>query len=238
MTISSDGVRTVTRSIGRVIVAASLLVPVVAWELSQPDESYQHLSDRGRELFDTSPYANGNGMNDDANTYNRLTQSQRSTFEAVAHALERLGIDDSVERVDALWGVSPANEEGRDQYRVSLTLAHGAAQRLRRDSKFRLWGMGCHVKIRNGHIIDGLRNTDCVRQRKPNGSQQASMQISWSQQDLRTAEIDIDYRDWKEEGHNLPSNSDVRSNTFNQVAHYDRHTWTYGKGLVNWWRPR
>ena len=250
----------------RFVLAALFSLAVIgghAWVVlhSQPAagiESYRHLTVRGQELFDN--LADRNGQLDDAHTYHALEESQRTTFEAIIHALESLGIDDYVKTVDRIWGEAQRPEwqgQGRHQFRLSVTLTDGSTDRLRDHPDFEFESIG-HVKRSNGDLVGGLsttrnklltlgisellavgralRQTDCVRQR---GSS-ASLQISWLENEPTIGDIDIDYRATSDLiAHGRPDNSDIRASATGGYPHYVLHMTTYlprrGILLKNWW---
>ena len=192
--------------------------------------SYQHLSERARALAD--------GLAGGEDGYNSLSTSERSTFEAIVHALEAEGLLRIVKAVPKTWGHGPGS--GVDQFRLSVVLANGAGDLLRDQPDFRHSVFG-HVKLPDGRVIDrrllAFRNVDSVRQRrKADLDRQASLQISWKEENPSVGEIDIDYRGADEPGHLDPDNSDVRSQTHDGLSHYELHVQTYGEGLQEWWR--
>ena len=187
--------------------------------------SYHHLSPGGRALVAPLP----------ADDYNSWPQSERTTFEAIVHALEHLKITHLIECVDAVWGVSRSTD-GRDQYRLSVTLTSNAVDEIRNNNNFSVWPFGGHVKLPTGHVVGRsfLRSalqTKTARQKRSRG--QASVQISWLTSDERTADIDIDYLDIHASNHNKPLNSDVRFG-----SHHEIHELTFGQSpqLIDWWR--
>ncbi|MDE2934510.1 MAG: hypothetical protein OXS47_11700 [Chloroflexota bacterium] len=214
-------------------------------------DSYHHLSTRGRQLFDD--LAQRRGEADFAAAYNDLRVSQRTTFEAIIHAMEFLDIDQYVQTVDKIWGKATISEwadEGRHQFRLSVTLTEDATKSLRARDDFRSEPFG-HVKQPNGDLVGGsqrdvvgltkylldaiLGQTDCVRQES--GAGEASLQVSWLQDNPTVGDIDIDYRVLGER-HTEPDNSDIRSST-DTTPHFDIHILTYGgsaNALPNWWR--
>ncbi len=199
----------------------ALSAPIAA--LAQPN-SYQHLSESRKAPL-------GNFV--DAERYRRLTESQRSTYESIAHALDSVGKLHIVQVVTAIWGADPESKKGKDQFRISVILADGAVEGLLADSGFSEakwlsigWG---HVKLPGGEVV-GFGGADSVRQdgRRP------ALQISWLENDFRVGEIDIDYREGS--GHNLPANSDVRDKLPDGgPTHYELHVKGYGEDLKRWW---
>ena len=215
---------------GRVAICFALILgSAAAAQEEYGSSSYDHLSDGGRDL-----------SGDSRGTYNSRPESERTTFEAIVHALESLELLHLVQSVDAMWGIQDT-EEGRHQFRLSATLIDGAVDALKRRRDFRFSAVTGHVKLADGTLIGGgtpwafLRaapRVDTVRQwRPPRGPHRASMQISWLEDDLRTADIDIDYRAFASGDHSRRWNSDVRFST-----HYEIHVETYGPGLRDWWR--
>lgn len=213
------------------VVSLVATFPFVASSTQGGRDSYQYLSVRGKELV--APLVE----NDPAQVYNSWRQSERTTFEAIVHALEALQIDHLVERVDVPWGVSRSTD-GRDQYRLSVTLTPGAVEEIRDNEDFTVWSFGGHVKLPNGHVVGRLvapwsfltaaGQTDTARQNR-HGSPRASVQISWLESDERTADIDIDYLTIEAADHGKPFNSDVRFG-----SHHEIHELTFGR-LTNWW---
>ena len=209
----------------------------VASSAQSQRESYQHLSARGRDLV--APLVDSGYP---AQDYDSWRQSERTTFEAIVHALEDLEISHLVERMDVPWGVSRSTD-GRDQYRLSVTLKPGAVEEIRGNENFTVLPVGGHVKLPNGHVVGRLVapwsfitaavQTATARQKRPRGSRRASVQISWLRSDERTADIDIDYLAIEATNHNKPFNSDVRFG-----SHHEIHNRTFGQPppLTDWWR--
>lgn len=85
------------------------------------------------------------------------------------------------------------------------------------------------MKRPSGTVVDWL-GADSVRQegRRP------ALQISWLEGDWTVGEIDIDYRE-NGEGHNEPSNSDIRASAGDET-HHERHVERFG-AIHDWWRP-
>ena len=195
--------------------------------------SYDLLSPRGQELFA------GN-----ADSYNRLELSRRTTFHAIIHALEAADLDHLVESVDRIWGALPSSSEGRHQYRLSVTLTKGAVEELESRGDFS-GGVG-HVKRADGRLVGGmgplglgffaaLVRTDSVRQKRSDISP-ASIQISWLRGERTVGDIDIDYVEKRNiQDHNSPRNSDVTFQFRGGEPHYLLHLRTFG-GLPEWWR--
>ena len=202
--------------------------------LGRPAESigsYQYLSPEAKILVDE--FAGG------PEEYNGLSVAQRTTFEAIMNALEKEKLLPIVEEVTAVWGEAYQSNgllsaEGRDQFRISVTLAHDAVVQLLgyRDFDFNTNG---HVKLSDTGVRLGGHDVDSARQ----SGGPPTLQISWVQDTLEIGEIDIDYHDTSIGdfrlgigGHFSPSNSDVTSHN-----HHELHQRRYGK-LENWWRPQ
>lgn len=216
------------------VVSLVVTFPFVASSTQGGRDSYQYLSVRGKEL--AVPLVG----DDPARGYDGWRQSERTTFEAIVHALEDLKIDHLVERVDVPWGVSRSTD-GRDQYRLSVTLTPGAVEEIRDNEDFTVLPFGGHVKLPNGRVVGRLvgalelphsaRQTDTARQNRPRGSPRASVQISWLESDERTADIDIDYLAIGTANHDKPFNSDVRFG-----SHHEIHELTFERRpLIDWW---
>ena len=206
---------------------------------SQPNGSYQHLSDPAKMFIDQL-YGDGDGQLDDAADYNALKESERTTFEAIMHALEADGLLHLVTSVTAIWGEIPRSTQGLDQFRVSVTLAEGAPERLR-DNGFP-GRRGSHVKLPHGDRV-GPRETATARQ----SGGPPSTQVSWLKRDPTVGEIDIDYIPFGGVefslsfianvmgfGHTSPQNSDVRADPPGNPPNYDVHVGRYGC-LERWW---
>ena len=196
---------------------------------ARSSDSYHYLSERAK------PFALGLAGSETG--YNSLRVSERTTFEAIMHALETEGLLRIVKSVAKAWGQGPGS--GVDQFRLSLVLARGAVALLRDQPDFDHSIFG-HVKLPSGRVIDRehlqFLNVDSVRQRrKADLERQASLQVSWKEDNPLVAEVDIDYRTISDSGHNRPDNSDIQSRT-DEVSHYDLHVQTYGEGLDDWWR--
>ena len=193
-------------------------------------DSYEYVVERARPLaLELAGSATG---------YNNLSVSERTTFEAIMHALEAEGLLRIVKSVAKTWGQGPGR--GVDQFRLSVVLVNGAVALLRDQPDFRHSRFG-HVKLPDGRVIDPghwqFLNVDSVRQRRRAGvEQQALLQISWKEENPLVAEIDIDYRRTDDPGHFRPGNSDIRSRTDDGLSHYDLHVQSYGDSLENWWR--
>ena len=220
----------------RFLFASTVAVAV----LQSPDDPYNLLSPRGQELFpgDVDSY------------HNQLEESQRTTFHAIIHALEAVDLDHLIVSVDRIWGAVPSSTEGRDQYRLSVTLAEGGVGELQSRADFAKNRSG-HVKRADGRLVGGIgwgnlflggfiqaaRATDSVRQKR-SGLSPASLQVSWLESKPTVGDIDIDYvRKRNIVHHNSPQNSDVTFQFPGGESHYLLHSRTFS-GLPEWWRRR
>ena len=217
-------------------------------------DSYQQLPAGGQALFNRYyETTNSSSQIIPANiAYNQLENSQKTTFHAIVHAIETLGIPRVIVSVDAIWGVTNS-PDGRHQYRVSVTLTEDGVKHLRSLDNFSDSAVG-HVKRPNGELVGRAINdflpfsifrspeyAVSVRQKRPRrGPRRASVQVSWiagDSGDSTVGDIDIDYRTIRDTEHFYPYNSDVRFEGFG-ASHYDVHRRTYGTGLTEWWRIR
>jgi hypothetical protein len=195
--------------------------------------AYSRLKDKPRELFDrwaadqkqTPPLL-------PAEMYERLTVSQRTTYEAATHALTRSRLTDesgrrtgtAIDLIDSLESIlgEDKGKRGDVQFRLYVRLAPDARQRLAgareftRDKDNTVFHKGYPVSFRQG-------------------GRYPSIQFSMTPDGAR-ADIDVDYNSSRLpqalfNGHLKASNSDVRAG-----VNYLRHIfkWT---GLLNWW-PR
>ena len=220
------------RGVSTVILVVGLLFATDAASGAQPPESYQYLSDQARALVDRLA---GDGQSDEGGVYNALEESERTTFEAIMHALEAQGLLALVTGVTAIWGEIPQSTQGMDQFRLSVTLAAGAPEQLGNSGYA---GSGNpHVKLPNGNRV-GWR--DAATARQSGGS--PSMQVSWLKRNPTVGEIDIDYipfgaLDFFGFGHSSPQNSDVRADPLGEPPNYNVHVRRYGH-LERWWMTR
>ncbi len=164
-------------------------------------------------------------------TYNELSSSNRTTFEAVTHALSTtkltdksgvsLGVaSDLFQSVEEIAG-EKIDARGDQQFRVYFNLKPTAADTLAKSREFERgddntvyhFGYPLNYRLRGGT---------------------PSIQISLARDGLR-ADVDVDYRSSKFpaaviNGHLTSANSDVRAGN-NYETHINR--WS---GLANWWR--
>ena len=218
------------------VVFSSGLFAAVTVAGAQPPGSYQHVSDSAKIFIDRL-IGNNNGHPDDAAAYNARPESERTTFEAIMHALEAEGVLDLVTGITAIWGEIPRSTQGLDQFRLSVTLAAGTPARLRA-SGFP-GRKGPHVKLPDGRRV-APRDAATARQ----GGGVPSIQVSWLKRDAAAGgelvgEIDIDYisfgrLDFLGFGHSSPQNSDIRADRLGIPSNYDTHIRRYGL-LERWW---
>jgi hypothetical protein len=220
----------------------SLLVLLSAATAQQPtapskSDSYAYARLKGRQitLFDqwTAEQNRKNGTDlHPATVYSSLTQSQRTTYEAVMHALSRSKLTDGTGKPlkqNALELVTSINEiagqingvRGDKQYRLYVSLAPEAEDILTRSREF--------FRDKDNTVFHKDFPIN-FRQR----GREPTLQISISKDGSR-ADIDVDYRSSRPpqalvNGHLRAANSDVRVGN-NYLEHIGR--WF---GLIRWWR--
>lgn len=231
-------------SLARLLAVVVMFVAVI-WagalraEAQLPDEStdvqdsYQRLSPHVQDLVNR--FLDEADLQQGAQGYNSLDVSQRATFEAIVHALYAQGILAIVDKVTKIWGANPQSDDGRDQFRISVTLAEGAVYLLSRHRDYKrsnfFWiGLGHVKRPEDGTVVD-YRGADSVRQRGPI----PRLQISWLENDHTVGEIDIDYREGR--AHKEPANSDIRA-SYRGEPHLQLHNERYQlpQDLEPWWR--
>ena len=193
-----------------------------------PPNSYQYLSAEAAALIDR--YFMSKGLPRGPDGYETLSESQRTTFESIVHALEsedQLGI---VAEVTRIWG-EMRGARGVDQFRLSVVLTRGAVDALLSHPAYKGKNLFGHVKRPSGDVVWYL-GADTVRQR----GRRPTLQISWLEEDWTVGEIDIDYR-VNDEGHDQPSNSDIRARIAGGETHHERHVERFG-AIHDWWRRR
>ena len=234
--------RPTLRAAFRTVFASALLLVAggTAWG-GQPPGSYDYLSDPAKAFIDQlQGVGDENGALDDAAGYDALKESERTTLEAIMHALQRGGVLHLVTGVTAIWGEIPQSTQGLDQFRISVTLAEGAPAHLHNNGY--PGRSNPHVKLPNGDRV-GWRGADTARQ----SDGPPSMQVSWLKRDPTVGEIDIDYIRFGEVefsasflanilgfGHTSPQNSDVRADPLGNPPNYCVHVNRYGY-LERWW---
>ena len=199
----------------------------------KPPKSYDDLTSRQKELVDSyvADYNRKTGF--DITTedgYAALSTSERSTFDAITHALSRTELTDADGKslgtaLDLIVGIERIagqyyGRQGDEQFRVFSHLKPGAREILEKSREF---------KFGEENIVYHVGYPYSYRQ----AGKVPNIQFSISEDGLR-ADIDVDYRSsrlptamWN--GHLTAANSDVRAGD-NHKRHNDR--WA---GLVNWW---
>ena len=195
---------------------------------------YNALAPQQRELVNQwfSEYAKITGKQFDPKTsYDTISPSVRTTFEAVTHALMNSRLTDSqgqslgnalslIKLVESVHGEIP-HTRGDQQFRVYVLLADDAVDKLYRSVEFKRLGNNSVYHI--GYPINF---------RQQGGT--PSIQFSVARTGLR-ADIDVDYRSSSGpqaliNGHLTASNSDVRAG-----ANYSRHVKRWS-GFAQWWK--
>ncbi|MBI4852345.1 MAG: hypothetical protein HY819_11160 [Acidobacteria bacterium] len=182
---------------------------------------YGHLSTGQKRLVDdlTSRQNAANKTNlSPAEFYNKLEPSQKSTFESITNALENTTVIskdgkktnalDTIETVDVILGEKQGSTDGKEQFRLFVTLKDGAGNNIRTAKNFEnVPGHGENYK--HGRQLSGG---------------EPSIQISVSP-DGKKADIDVDYESknpvtnlFNGFKHLKPSNSDVR-----HADHFEKH---------------
>jgi len=201
---------------------------------SQIASRYESLDPLRRDLFDrfTRSYNESTGFEVEPEEYFRsLSISERTTFDAVTHALVHTTLTDAegnslgtaldlVANIERIAG-QYYGRQGDEQFRVYVALREGAQDTVERSREFQ------RDKDNTVYHVGYPRN---YRQT----GEVPTMQISMSE-DGRNADIDVDYRSSKFpaamwNGHLTAANSDVRAGN-NFQAHNLR--WS---GLVAWWQ--
>ncbi len=162
--------------------------------------------------------------------YATLSTSERTTFDAITHALSRSELTDANGKslgtaLDLVVGIERIagqyyGRQGDEQFRVYCQLKPGAREILEQSQEF---------KFTEENIVYHVGYPYSYRQegKVPN------IQFSISEDGLR-ADIDVDYRSSKVpsamwNGHLTSANSDVRAGD-----NYKRHNARWA-GLFNWW---
>ena len=195
--------------------------------------TYEELSPAQKKLIDEW-YVEYNELthdNSQPTEYNQFSQSTRTTFEAVTHALMTTRLTDKsgksmgnaldlVQSVEAINGKVP-HARGDLQFRMYVVLRPDSLQKLKASSEF--------FRDRDNTIY---HHGYPLNYRQDGGA--PSIQISVAK-DARHADIDVDYRSAKfpqglVNGHLTTANSDVRA-WGNTQKHLQR--W---QGLTDWWQ--
>src|SRR5215470_6297180 len=195
--------------------------------------TYEELSPAQKKLIDDW-YAEYNHMthdNSQPSEYNQFSQSTRTTFEAVTHALMTTPLTDKsgksmgnaldlVQSIEAINGKVP-RARGDLQFRIYVVLKADALEKLKASGEF--------FRDRDNTVF---HHGYPLNYRQAGGT--PSIQVSVAK-DSRHADIDVDYRSAKfpqglVNGHLTAANSDVRAGG-NTQKHLQR--W---QGLPDWWR--
>ena len=195
---------------------------------------YPELSARQQELFNTflAAYNSKTGFNiTPEEGYKTLAISERTTFEAVTHALAMSQLTDETGKplgaaLDLVTGIVRIagqyyGRQGDEQFRLYVTLRPDTRDILERSREF-------HFGHENTVYHVGYPHSYRQTGKYPN------MQFSVSDDGL-SADIDVDYRSSKLpaamwNGHLTSANSDVRAGD-----NYKRHNNRWS-GLVVWWQ--
>jgi hypothetical protein len=195
---------------------------------------FETLDDRRKALLDDPARAYNETTGRNLTTgqwFDQLTLSERTTFDAVTHALmgseltdengEELGTAfDLVAGIERIAG-QYSGRGGDQQFRLYVGLEPDAEDVLRRSTQF-------HFGHENTVYHVGYPRSYRQEGKVPN------IQFSVSEDGMR-ADIDVDYRSSKSpqalfNGHLTSANSDVRAGD-----NYDKHNGRWA-GLVNWWQ--
>ncbi|HYI95175.1 MAG TPA: hypothetical protein VEX68_16640, partial [Bryobacteraceae bacterium] len=195
---------------------------------------YPDLEETRKRLFDdfTTQYNKQTGFAlTPERHFDSLSVSERTTFDAVTHALMKTKLSDEsgaslgsalelVTGIDRISG-QEYGRQGDEQFRLYVRLRKGAQETLEKCQQF---SRGGENTVYHAGFPTDFRQAG----KKP------ALQISISEDGTR-ADIDVDYRSSKMpeavwNGHLSSANSDVRAGD-NHTRHDKR--WD---GLVNWWR--
>jgi hypothetical protein len=200
---------------------------------SKPGKTYADLTPRQKELIDSyvADYNRKTGfkLTPEAG-YAGLSSSERTTFDAITHALSKSELTDRDNKslgtaLDLVVGVERIagqyyGRQGDEEFRLYCKLKPDAREILEkcREFKFEEENTVYHVGYPHSHRQVGSAPT---------------LQFSMSEDGLR-ADIDVDYRSSKLpaamwNGHLSAANSDVRAGN-----NYERHNHRWA-GLINWW---
>jgi hypothetical protein len=196
--------------------------------------AYGRLYEKARKLFDQWAAEQNKLDNKNltpAEQYNQLTLSQRTTYEAITHALWFTKLTDEsgkpmgsaldlVASLENIAGEVPG-KRGDVQYRLYVKMVPGAEEKLLECQQFK----------------KDKDNTVYHKEYPLNFRQKGkypTLQFSMTRPAER-ADIDVDYKSSKApqalfNGHLTAGNSDVRSG-----SNYNGHV-SHWKGLINWWK--
>ncbi len=196
--------------------------------------SYDRLYEKSRQLFNHWTEVQNKSQNEKLSPverYDELTLSQRTTFEAVTHALYFSKLTNqsgkpmgtALDLVAELEGIAGEVEgkRGDVQYRLYVKMIPGAESKLLESQEFK--------KDKDNTVYHKEYPLN-FRQKGKYPTIQFSMMRDGSR-----ADIDVDYRSSKPpqalfNGHLTAGNSDVRAGN-NYNGHLSR--WA---GLINWWK--
>ncbi len=200
---------------------------------AKPPKTYTDLTPRQKELIDSyvADYNRKTGFNVTPEAgYAALSNSERTTFDAITHALSKTELTDAdgkslgtaldlVEGIERIAG-QYYGRQGDEQFRVFCKLKPGTREIIEKSREFKF---GEENTVYHVGYAYSYRQAGKV----PN------IQFSISEDALR-ADIDVDYRSSKLpaamwNGHLTAANSDVRAGD-----NYKRHNNRWA-GLVNWW---
>lgn len=195
---------------------------------------YEDFEGRRKELFDlfTQQYNDQTGFKLGPEEYfDSLSVSERTTFDAVTHALMKTELTDEggnslgtaldlVAEIDHIAG-QYYGRQGDEQFRIYAHLRPGARDTIEKCPQF----------FRDhGNTVYHMGYPLSFRQT----GKEPTLQVSMAEDGSR-ADIDVDYRSSKMpaamwNGHLTSANSDVRAGD-----NYDRHSNRWS-GLVAWWK--
>ena len=179
--------------------------------------------------------------------WNKLSQSQQTTFLGVTHALENSTVTTvlkdangkvvkdengkkvkvTVSAISLVAGVSEINggtgdnKNGEQQFRLLVSLTSDAISKVSKSDEFG-WSIHGHV-FKGGKVID-----DNVRTYRQNNGP-PSIQFSFVKSNVLEADIDVDYRKY-----NFPFDTEGHMNSYNSdVSAVGKETDSNGKPLNN-----
>jgi hypothetical protein len=206
-------------------------------EEQQPDEAlisrYAELEPRPKKLFDSfvTEYNRKTGFGlTPEQAYLTLSMSERTTFDAITHALSSSKLSDGAGNdlgvaLDLITGVERIagqyyGRQGDEMFRLYCFLREDAREVIEKSTQF--------ARSHDNTVYHAGYPTSYRQEGKvPN------IQFSMSEDGLK-ADVDVDYRASKIpqavwNGHLTASNSDVRAGN-----NYDNHNKRWS-GLINWW---
>lgn len=206
---------------------------LVAFSVQAADPVYEALSEKRKLLFENYLKAqpSGNAAASSAAAFDAMSLSERTTFYAISHALEKTTL---------------TTKDGRSlgamiDFIASLEQIAGQYKGKRGDEQFRIY---CHLKPKAvdalSESVEFFRDKDNTVYHKDypinfrTAGKVPSMQVSIARTGQK-ADIDVDYRTSRlpmsaVNGHLSAANSDVRAGA-NPKTH--NRKWN---GLVVWWR--